>query len=223
MRPYRGGCTDPNWSDEDACPSMCNDFYEKRTAVLFPCPANADGEWKWWCGDTTGGRTCHEADTSTFFFWKNGPIDHIAGASPPVSSAVTSDASLSTSTSTSTPTSSTGSNLPTTVNPSSNPSPTPDPENKNNNSSSSDDGDMVKKSTPIAVGLGVGVPLVLVAAFLGVMYYRERAARVRVEQSAALLRGGGAEFKYQYGAGEGTMRLNEPMELPASVVHEMRS
>lgn len=36
--PYRGGCTDKNWSNTTACPDWCNDHYPDNSANIYRCP-----------------------------------------------------------------------------------------------------------------------------------------------------------------------------------------
>ncbi|PGG95702.1 hypothetical protein AJ79_09910 [Helicocarpus griseus UAMH5409] len=192
----------------------------RALSIVFPCPANAEGQWKWWCGNTNGGRICDGRD-SEYWDWVPGPIDHIATSAaneaPTVSTSL-----LPTSTS-----------LLPTSRPSSETSPNSPGQGDNSAGTAPPDlSDMVKTSTPIAVGLGVGIPLLIIAAFATVLYFRERKAREKAERLHAATLGMGpqelmdlAKYKMDGTHGRVEMDWQTPRrhELQGRTVGEMRA
>ncbi|PGH12744.1 hypothetical protein AJ79_04105 [Helicocarpus griseus UAMH5409] len=123
---------------------------------MYACPANQYGEIKFWCGDVSKNRTCY-ADNK-----KPNSFSFFQWTQGPIDG-IAGEASASAS-----------------ATPSAGfPVHTAPPEQQNEASG------MVSKTTPVGVGLGIGIPLLVIAACLGLLYYRERKARIGAEMLAA--------------------------------------
>ena len=143
--------SEPNGDANDA-----QDFAGSE-APLAPCPPDADGRWKWWCGQDYSnvcGRPDH--NTSIFDYPSEGTIIKFAGireavpssAVPiPIASATSGQSGQSSAAS-----------------------------NQRSN------GDTVAKFIPIAVGIGVGVPLAMIAITFGFFFWKERKRRIIAER-----------------------------------------
>lgn len=191
--------------------------------TIFPCPANANGEWKWWCGDYTGGKTCTQGSKSTFFFWKRAGIKKVVTDDQSSFPADTPDPTPPTS-STDTPSSSSHTDGVAAGNSSNN-----GDNNSVNATSVSSTSGMVKKSVPLGIGLGAAVPFLAAALAFGGLYLRERKNRLHAEQFARFRNNGGELVTYggSVGAGAGAGAGNvyqyddfkfRPMEPPSSAV-----
>ena len=171
---YRGGCTDKNWSTEN-CPRMCNDMsgmfdtilastmltsrsdFVGSEAPLAPCPPDANGNWKWWCGqDYTNVCGRPDKNTSIFDYPAEASIMRVAGIKEAAPSASASPVPIASATSVSSA------------------QATPNTTRR--------DGETVAKFVPIAVGIGVGVPLAMLAITMGFFFWKERKRRIIAER-----------------------------------------
>jgi hypothetical protein len=136
------------------------------------CPPDANGAWRWWCGnDYTAVCQDVNANTTLFDYVSNGYILDIAGNQTESSASATSGAaSAGSGPPTISTTGTNGSAGQTTKCP----------------TAAADTSGMVSNSVPIGIGVGLGVPLAILSCAFGLLFARERRKRVQAEQNAAL-------------------------------------
>ena len=170
-QPYRAACTDKTWSNSSACLNLCPDPLPRNIAYLFCCPPNAQGRWRWWCGDSykLPVLPCHSGDNVTFFDYKEAGIIGFASDLQFRSTvSITTPGATTAATRSSTGSSTgllTGSSTASTV---------PNPIAQSDSSSKG-------RTLGMAVGIGVGIAIILFV-IMAALFIRERKKLSRAEK-----------------------------------------